>query len=652
MATVKKSQKKTTVKKAMVKKGAAKKKAVSTKSAAASKKAAAKKRTSSKKKVATRKSAAPKKKSTTRPKAVVTRSARTTGTPGKEKAPTAPGGIDLPHEQWPVDQKAPGIIEVPGTNGHGKVNNVSVRMYCHGFGDCFLLTFFSDKTPVYKMLIDCGMLTGDTSTLKQAIAHIKEDCKGKLNLVVQTHQHKDHISGFNLRDDKKQLLWDDIVVDKVWLAWTENTTKDGDDLAIQLKKKQEKKKKALAKALHLYNNSIQQAEHRAMLNNEYRGSDYYAAQQRYATALQQMLEFYDISATEVAAMGAQGSGELGLTMKDAMGYFINRSQQEDGPDINYWNPGDLADAKRTGLEGVNFYFLGPPKDYDKLRVMDDSSHAEMYLTEMGLSDNFFMALSDNAGEENTDALSPFHKRFAWNTGELSKEQKADRDNVWNIYNDKNNNWRSIETDWLHNAGALALNLDSYTNNTSLVIAIELEDSGKVLLFPADAQIGNWLSWTEVDDHGHPVLQWEVTKKGGKDTVTAAGLLERTVFYKVGHHASHNATAREHGLELMTSDELVAMIPVDEAVARKQGKKGWKMPADDLYKRLLEKTKSRIIRLDMGNLLTNGTNGLAEGTKPTKEQLAAFNQSISESDIIITSSEGVRRPLFFEYTING
>lgn len=545
---------------------------------------------------------------------------------------------------------APPTLPSPTT---GKADSVSIRMYCHGFGDCFLLTFLSHSQPVYRMLIDCGMLTGDTDHLKQVIENIKKDCGGRLNLVVQTHEHKDHISGFNLRDKDKKLLWDDIEVDRVWLAWTENAGSNGDELAIQLKMKQDKKKKALAKALQLYNSSIQQAEHRTMLNKEYQGSDYFAAQQRYATALQQILGFFDISEQDVASLAANGN-ELGLTMKDAMGYFVNRSRERGSPDISFWNPGELADAKITGLPGINFYFLGPPKDYDKLRVMEDSQHIEMYLTEMGLSDNFFMALTDMGDEDSNDALSPFHKRYRWQQEELTREQQEDTDNVWNLYNDKKHNWRSIENDWLHNAGALALNLDSYTNNTSLVIAIELEDSEKVLLFPADAQIGNWLSWTEAAgaQNPEPRLQWQVTKKGKKETITAAGLLERTVFYKVGHHASHNATARKHGLELMTSEELVAMIPVDEEVAKKQGKKGWKMPAEDLYKRLQEKTRSRIIRLDKGSLLAQGTKDLPEGARPSKQQLSDFNSCTSESDIIITTEDGRRRPLYFEYLVKG
>src|SRR4051812_38815848 len=132
--------------------------------------------------------------------------------------------------------------------GNTEVDNIRVRMYCHGFGDCFLLTYCNDDTPVYKMLIDCGMLTGKAELMKEAIMNIKKDCDDHLDLVVQTHEHKDHVSGFNIKDSGK-LLWDTIQVDNVWLAWTENIGPAGDGLANQLKEKQIKKTKALANAI-------------------------------------------------------------------------------------------------------------------------------------------------------------------------------------------------------------------------------------------------------------------------------------------------------------------------------------------------------------------------------------------------------------------
>ena len=68
-----------------------------------------------------------------------------------------------------------------------------------------------------------------------------------------------------------------------------------------------------------------------------------------------------------------------------------------------------------------------------------------------------------------------------------------------------------------------------------------------------------------------------------------------VFYKVGHHGSHNATLKEGGLEGMTSSKLVAAIPVDEQFARNS--KHWDMPAGPLLAALQEKTAGQILRGD-------------------------------------------------------
>ena len=66
--------------------------------------------------------------------------------------------------------------------------------------------------------------------------------------------------------------------------------------------------------------------------------------------------------------------------------------------------------------------------------------------------------------------------------------------------------------------ALAMQLDHDTNNTSLVLAFELgpkKEGGPVLLFAADAQVGNWLSWQNVT--------WTFDGR----TITGPDLLKRT-----------------------------------------------------------------------------------------------------------------------------
>src|SRR5262245_52603576 len=98
--------------------------------------------------------------------------------------------------------------------------SVRVRMYRQGLGDCFLLTF-AHSGGKYHMLIDCGVLRGteDAETkMRAVVTDIKEETGHHLNLVVATHEHWDHLSGFLQAGD----IWDEITVDEVWLAWTED----------------------------------------------------------------------------------------------------------------------------------------------------------------------------------------------------------------------------------------------------------------------------------------------------------------------------------------------------------------------------------------------------------------------------------------------
>jgi hypothetical protein len=242
---------------------------------------------------------------------------------------------------------------------------------------------------------------------------------------------------------------------------------------------------------------------------------------------------------------------------------------------------------------VRVYVLGPPRDLKRLRKSDPSTrNSEVYelagaeSTDLG----FFAALdsSDGSGDG-----QPFDAWFR-----VSEEDAKARSFFTGHYGFEGENWRRIEHDWLDAAGRLALQLDSDTNNTSLVLAFELIASGRVLLFPGDAQVGNWLSW-------HDGIEWKVDDGGAPRTVTAADLLARTVLYKVGHHGSHNATLRERGLELMTSETLAAMIPVNRDSAKKMK---WNMPFPSLFGRLEERCRGRILDLEKG-VLAAGSNGV-------------------------------------------
>lgn len=163
--------------------------------------------------------------------------------------------------------------------------------------------------------------------------------------------------------------------------------------------------------------------------------------------------------------------------------------------------------------------------------------------------------------------------------------------------DEDKSWRQIDQDWLASTETLALRLNDEVNNTSLAIAIELPNTKKVLLFPGDAQRGSWISWGN--------LEWEVEGK----TVKAKELLGRTVFYKVGHHGSHNATLSGEATSDYANlawlgtgkfkDEFVAVIPANTQWAK--DKQGWTHPLPSIEEAVRAKAQGRLFRSDIDNV---------------------------------------------------
>src|SRR5262245_10781342 len=105
-----------------------------------------------------------------------------------------------PAGKKPATEAAIAPLVAPGSPESYRVR---VRMYRQGLGDCFLVTFPREGKKPCQILIDCGALARDAPSMTRIVEHIRdtvrdgEEGKAHLDVVVATHEHKDHLSGFN-----------------------------------------------------------------------------------------------------------------------------------------------------------------------------------------------------------------------------------------------------------------------------------------------------------------------------------------------------------------------------------------------------------------------------------------------------------------------
>lgn len=424
--------------------------------------------------------------------------------------------------------------------------SATVRMYrLDELGDCFLLTF-RDADAVSRVLVDCGSFRNSAASkgrLRKIVADIAEQTGGEpLDVVVGTHQHNDHVSGFVHCEAELRAIG----VEQVWLPWLDDPQ---DPTAVDIGKD---------------HNNLQVALHAARVKLQAVAG---AKAKAKFGVIDDILGFYGAGAKTPPALPADA---------------VRRLKQLGRKKPRYLKPGTVVNLPGLAPDRVKVYVLGPPHDYGQIKQSQPRA-GESYdhgLAFHGLSANRFLAAVEGhlSGADGEERQYPFHEplkqRAGRVTARLKKLQKA--------YKSRGQTWRKINDDWLSQAESLALYLDTYTNNSSLVLALELVESGKVMLFAADAQTGNWRSWSEA--------RWK-----DKD-VSLEDLLARTVLYKVGHHGSHNATLVQT-MDMMTHEDLACLIPVHKKDPNIAKANGWKMPARNLLKRLREKTANRVLQMD-------------------------------------------------------
>ncbi|MEO7318118.1 MAG: MBL fold metallo-hydrolase, partial [Chthoniobacteraceae bacterium] len=97
---------------------------------------------------------------------------------------------------------------------------IRIRMYRQGLGDAFLIRIPKTGGHNFHILIDCGVFIGTTSqsaNMRAIAENVKTETGARLDVLVATHQHWDHLSGFQ----QAREIWDTIAIEELWLAWTE-----------------------------------------------------------------------------------------------------------------------------------------------------------------------------------------------------------------------------------------------------------------------------------------------------------------------------------------------------------------------------------------------------------------------------------------------
>jgi hypothetical protein len=305
-----------------------------------------------------------------------------------------------------------------------------IRAYNVGFGDAFLLTFTYRNGQVRNMLIDFGTTArpanpGSMEAVAEAIA---EHCGGSLDVVVATHRHADHISGFAGRSGE---IIKGLSPKLVIQPWTEDPELDPQGPAPA------SGGKALARGLTASLASMQ---------------SFAAAAAREAPTLEGRRGMTKAQVERIRFLG-----ETNLSNREAV-----RNLAEMGPNV-YVHHGSKLPI-RDLLPGVKIDVLGPPT----LEQSPDMGN----MASKNAQEYWHLAA--------TRALRPDGEArplFPGRAVARAVPQEA--------------RWVVPQIEKAHTQEMLGIlrALDDALNNTSLILLLEVR--GTTLLFPGDAQWENW-----------------------------------------------------------------------------------------------------------------------------------------------------------------
>jgi beta-lactamase superfamily II metal-dependent hydrolase len=248
-------------------------------------------------------------------------------------------------------------------------SSIRIRMYDVGFGDCFLVTIPAPDRP-RRILFDCGSIGMDGKTIGSVVDELVQAATDpgqapRIDLVVATHRHRDHVSGFASK------AWSQVTVGEVWMPWTEDPK---DSQARDIRETQSRLAATLSRSLALVA---------------------HVAKNSYAS---QLLDVVGNALSNDAAMNTLHHGFAGNPTRR----FLPTTKTGTDP------------IELPALPGVKIYVLGPSRDRNVIRDMDPPP---------GTS---YLQLIDSLGGVNGDAPRPFANNWitARSTVRLSREDLA------------------------------------------------------------------------------------------------------------------------------------------------------------------------------------------------------------------------------------
>lgn len=308
-----------------------------------------------------------------------------------------------------------------------KGQQIKIRMYNVGFGDCFLVRI-PTSAGERKMLFDCGSIKKATHSIDQVVNQVIKDVTdddgvARIDVIVGTHRHRDHVSGFD------NPAWSNVEVKEVWMPWTEHPT---DPDARVIRETQSKLALALTRSF---------------------------SEQRKAVGAAQppVLERFELLALNAlsneGAMTTLHEGFVGKPLRRFMPTKI-------ASDATFSTP---------ALPEVTVHVLGPSRDKDVIRDMDPPA-GHSYLQMLAGDDD----KPDGAPE-------PFNE--AWWVESAEHEDRCPHLVVSPIHR------KVMQKAGAEMEQAVATSLDSAVNGTSLMLVLRIGDLH--FLFPGDAQWGTW-----------------------------------------------------------------------------------------------------------------------------------------------------------------